>query len=156
MSLRFTVKQALILSTLAVLVFTGAGGAKNQYHLAAVAQYRLEPDRDDGTRTVSCTFCPLNSTGASPWNPFGLNLRDTFRKESASLSDAERIKDALYKVLVKKLDSDDDGYGDALEIYAGTLPGNSVSTPKRDIGELGKAFVASGGYAQFKALNLER
>ena len=149
----FTAKHALVLVTLltATFAFTSSVTAKNQYRLAAVAQYRLEPDREDGTRAVACTFCHINSTGAAPWNPFGLNLRETFRKESSAQPADVRIKAALYKVLVKKLDSDGDRYNDALEIYAGTLPGNALSTPKRELDELEKAFTAAGGYAQFKA-----
>jgi hypothetical protein len=137
---------------LLALGLASGGFAKNQYRLAAIAQFKLEPDRDDGTRAVSCTFCHINSTGAQPWNPFGLNLRDTFRKETSPIASSDsRIKEALFKVLTKRLDSDNDGYFDALEVYAGTLPGNKTSTPTRDLNALENAFVASGGFAQFKA-----
>jgi hypothetical protein len=151
--MRFTAKHGLTLAALltASFAFTSSVTAKNQYRLAAVAQYRLEPDREDGTRAVACTFCHINSTGAAPWNPFGLNLRETFRAESGVQPADVRIKAALYKVLLKKLDSDGDLYNDALEIYAGTLPGNALSTPKRAAAELEAAFTAAGGYAQFKA-----
>jgi hypothetical protein len=137
---------------LMALGFASSGIAKNQYRLAAIAQFKLDPDREDGTRAVACTYCHINSTGASPWNPFGKNLRDTFRNETnrSGSSDA-RIKEALYGVLLKKLDSDGDEYIDALEVYAGTLPGNKSSTPTRSEKDLEAAFVASGGYAQFKA-----
>jgi hypothetical protein len=134
------------------LVFASGGVAKNQYRLAAIAQFKLEPDREDGTRAIGCTYCHINSTGASPWNPFGMNLRDTFRKETRLADSTDtRIKQALYDVLRKRLDSDGDGYFDALEVYAGTLPGNKVNTPTRPVAELEKAFLASGGFAQFKA-----
>lgn len=137
---------------LVVLGFASAGVAKNQYRLAAIAQYNLEPDREDGTRGVACTYCHVNTTGASPWNPFGLNLRDTFRKETSPVATSDaRIKEALFKVLTKKLDSDGDGYFDALEVYAGTLPGNKINLPSRDVKALEAAFTASGGFAQFKA-----
>ncbi len=137
---------------LVVLGFASSGVAKNQYRLAAIAQFKLEPDREDGTRAVACTYCHINSTGASPWNPFGKNLRDTFREDTNRTASADaRIKDALFKVLLKKLDSDGDGYTDALEVYAGTLPGNKLNTPTRKVEDLEGAFVASGGYAQFKA-----
>jgi hypothetical protein len=149
--MRFTMKHGLLLAGLIALVFAGASTAKNQYRLAAIAQYKLEADREDGTRAVACTYCHINSTGAAPWNAFGKNLRDSFRKESVIMPADQRIKEALYKVLLRKLDSDDDGYIDALEVYAGTLPGNALSTPKRDVEELEQAFLASGGYAQFKA-----
>lgn len=151
--MKFTAKHGLVLAALltTTFAFTSSVTAKNQYRLAAVVQYKLEPDRNDGTRAVACTFCHVNSTGAAPWNPFGLNLRETFRKESSVQPADVRIKAALYKVLAKKLDSDGDAYNDALEIYAGTLPGNALSTPKRELAELEAAFTAAGGYAQFKA-----
>jgi hypothetical protein len=149
--MNFTAKHGLALALLLGLVFTGAVGAKNSYRLIAITQYKLEPDRDDGTRAVQCTYCHVNSTGAAPWNPFGLNLRDTFRKESPTLSTEQRLKEALYKVLLRKLDSDGDGYLDAWEVYAGTLPGNPQSAPKRDPDELEKQFTDAGGFAQFKA-----
>lgn len=132
--------------------FANLGVAKNQYRLAAVVQYKLEPDREDGTKGVACTFCHVNSTGASPWNPFGTNLRNTFRNETDKITSSDsRIKEALYKVLAKKLDSDGDGYYDAIEIYAGTLPGNKVNSPTRSVKDLEAAFVKSGGIDQFKA-----
>ncbi len=151
--MKFTPKHGLVLAALltATLTFTSSVTAKNQYRLTAVVQYKLEPDREDGTRAVACTYCHINSTGAAPWNPFGLNLRESFRKESSAQAADVRIKAALYKVLLRKLDSDGDEYSDALEVYAGTLPGNALSTPKREVAELEKAFTAAGGYAQFKA-----
>ena len=147
----FTPKLGLVLAALLAASLTTAVTAKNQYRLAAVAQYKLAPDREDGTRAVACTYCHINSTGAAPWNPFGLNVRETFRKESTSQPAATRIRAALYKVLLRKLDSDGDLYNDALEIYAGTLPGNALSAPKRELDELEAAFTAAGGYAQYKA-----
>ena len=148
------VKPIFFITAVSLLALGLASGgiAKNQYRLAAIAQFKLEPDREDGTRAVACTFCHINSTGASPWNPFGLNLRETFRKETNQIASSDtRIKEALFKVLAKKLDSDGDGYFDALEVYAGTLPGNKVNTPTRSVKDLEAAFTASGGFAQFKA-----
>ncbi|MFN3266767.1 MAG: thrombospondin type 3 repeat-containing protein [Deinococcales bacterium] len=139
-------------ASLCAVFFASSGVAKNQYRLAAIAQYKLESDREDGTRAVACTYCHINSTGASPWNPFGVNLRDVFRNKTRLRDSSDkRIKDALFEVLKSRLDSDGDGYFDALEVYAGTLPGNKLSVPNRNVVELEKAFMASGGFAQFKA-----
>jgi hypothetical protein len=149
--MKFSTKTALLVVALAGIAFAGAVNAKNSYRLQAITQYKLEPDRDDGTRVVGCTYCHINSTGAAPWNPFGLNVRNTFRKESSALPGDQRIKEALFKVLLLKLDSDDDGYMDALEVYAGTLPGNKLSVPKRAADDLEKAFTDAGGFAQFKS-----
>jgi hypothetical protein len=149
--MKFSTKTGLLVAAVMVIAATGAVNAKNSYRLQAIAQYKLESDREDGTRVVGCTYCHINSTGAAPWNPFGLNVRTAFRKESSANTGDQRIKEALYKVLVQKLDSDDDGYLDALEVYAGTLPGNKLSVPKRDADDLEKEFTNAGGYAQFKA-----
>jgi hypothetical protein len=137
------------------LFFASAGVAKNQYRLAAIAQLKLEPDRVDGTRAVGCIYCHVNSTGNTPFNSFGGNLREVFRQKSKPTDTSEikmkSFKEALFEVLSKRLDSDGDGYFDALEVYANTLPGNRVSVPTRDADDLEKAFVASGGFAQFRA-----
>ncbi len=149
-------KATVWLAAAAMSVFAVGGlsitNAKNSYRLLAIVQYKLEPDKADGTRVTGCTYCHVNNTGAAPWNPFGLQVRDTFRKDT-SLDDSteDRLKEALYKILIKKLDSDGDKYIDALEVYAGTLPGNKNSTPKRDLEDLEDAFTKSGGFAQFKA-----
>ncbi len=136
--------------TLTGLVF-GAGQAKNTYRLAAIAQFKLPTDTEDGTRLIQCTYCHVNSSGNKPWNPFGISLQSTFRNETdTSLANGVRIKDALYKVLLKKLDSDNDGYYDALEVFSKTLPGNDSSKPSLDPTKLEAQFKDAGGFAQYK------
>jgi hypothetical protein len=141
----------MVVLTLTGLVF-GVVQAKNTYRLAAIGQYKLSPDTDDGTRLVQCTYCHVNTSGNKPWNPFGINLQSTFKNETdTNLSNTVRIKDALYKVLVKKLDSDNDGYYDALEVFSKTLPGNDASKPSLEVAKIEAQFKDAGGFAQFKA-----
>jgi hypothetical protein len=151
MKLSVTRAFMLVALTITGLIFS-AGLAKNTYRLAAIAQFKLSPDTDDGTRLVQCTYCHVNSSGNKPWNPFGVNLQSTFRNETdSSLSNTLRIKDALYKVLVKRLDSDNDGYYDALEVFSKTLPGNDASKPSLEASKLEAQFKDAGGFAQYKA-----
>jgi hypothetical protein len=151
MKISLTRAFMLVALTITGLIFS-AGLAKNTYRLAAIAQFKLSPDTDDGTRLVQCTYCHVNSSGNKPWNPFGINLQSTFRNETdSSLSNTLRIKDALYKVLVKKLDSDNDGYYDALEVFSKTLPGNDASKPSLEVAKLEAQFKDVGGFAQYKA-----
>jgi hypothetical protein len=142
---------AMVGLTLIGLVLS-VGFAKNTYRLAAITQFKLSPDTEDGTRLVLCTYCHVNNSGNKPWNSFGINLQSTFRNETdTSLSNTIRIKDALFKVLVKKLDSDNDGYYDALEVFAKTLPGNDASKPTLEPAKLEAQFKDAGGFAQYKA-----
>ena len=147
-----TTRVLLVLCLTLTGLVLGAVQAKNTYRLAAIAQFKLSPDTDDGTRLILCTYCHVNNSGNKPWNPFGINLQTTFRNETdTSLSNTLRIKDALYKVLAKKLDSDNDGYYDALEVFAKTLPGNDASKPTTEFAKLEAQFKDAGGFAQYKA-----
>ncbi len=141
----------MVALTLTGLVLS-VGQAKNTYRLAAIGQYKLSADTADGNKLVQCTYCHVNTTGNKPWNSFGTNLQSAFRNETDSnLSNTLRIKDALFKVLIKKLDSDNDGYYDALEVFAKTLPGNDASTPDLEASKLEAQFKDAGGFAQYKA-----
>jgi hypothetical protein len=151
MKLSLTRAFVMVALTITGLIFS-AGFAKNTYRLAAIAQLKLSPDTAEGTRLVQCTYCHVNNSGNKPWNPFGINLQSTFRNETdSSLSNTVRIKDAMFKVLAKKLDSDNDGYFDALEVFAKTLPGNEASKPDLEPAKLEVQFKDSGGFAQYKA-----
>jgi hypothetical protein len=150
--MKLTTTKMLTLTLLSLSgLLLGVSQAKNTYRLAAITQYKLSPDTDDGTRLTLCTYCHVNNSGNKPWNPFGINLQSTFRNETdTGLSNTVRIKDALYKVLAKKLDSDNDGYYDALEVFAKTFPGNDSSKPSTEAAKLEAQFKDAGGFAQYK------
>ena len=56
---------------------------------------------------------------------------------------------ALYALLQADTDADGDGYPDALEVYAGTLPGDPASVPTPPVQDLRAAFEQAGGVAQY-------
>jgi hypothetical protein len=105
------------------------------YRTQAVAQFKL----DD--KTTDCAYCHVSSSGGAPWNPFGQLVQIKLEGD---------IGKALYEALAAKLDSDEDGYADALEVYAKTLPGDKDSKPKDDVKTLEAAFEKAGGLEPFK------
>ena len=111
------------------------------YRQAAIAQLRLEPDKSDGTRSVTCRYCHVNEDGGDPWNPFG-------RLVQAKL-DGD-IGKAIYAALAANLDSDRDGYEDALEVFAKTLPGDAKSVPTEAKPDLKARFEKAGGLEQYR------
>jgi hypothetical protein len=105
------------------------------YRAQAVTQFKLED------KTTDCSYCHVSSFGGAPWNPFGQLVQIKLEGD---------IGKALYAALEAKLDSDEDGYADALEVYAKTLPGSKDSKPKDDVKTLEEAFDKAGGLEQFK------
>ncbi len=131
--------------------FTLAGGALLATMATAMPQYRLQAIRQlhyagpTWSRiTMDCTFCHVKRAGGAPWNAFGQEL---VRKLG---SDPQLTFDqALYGVLKDQADADGDGYPDALEVYAHTLPGDSASTPQEARADLQAKFDAAGGVGQY-------
>ena len=111
------------------------------YRLQAIKQLKLEPDKADGTMVIGCVLCHVNPEGGDPWNPFGQRLQAKLDGDFAK---------TLFAVLSELRDSDGDGYNDALEIVAKTLPGDAKSKPSETLAELQKAFEKGGGLEQFK------
>lgn len=111
------------------------------YRLEAIKLLKLEPDKTDGTRMVGCTLCHVSPEGGAPWNPFGI------RVQAALIGD---IRQAIFAVLSEMRDADGDGFEDALEIFAKTMPGDPKSVPqeKRDI--VKERFDKSGGLEQYR------
>ncbi|GHF59337.1 hypothetical protein HNQ07_003885 [Deinococcus metalli] len=139
--------------TLAALVVLSVpvASAMPRYRLQAIPQ--LHYDRGNALweldrRVMACTFCHVNDSGGAPWNPFGQALQAAFRQDAAAGGKA-RFPDVLYAVLRSGDDADGDGYPDALEVYARTLPGDPHSVPDRPLPELRAAFDAAGGAAQY-------
>jgi hypothetical protein len=115
--------------------------AFNSYRLQAIKQLKLEPDKADGTMVVGCVLCHTSPEGGAPWNTFGQRLQDKLDGDFAK---------TLLTVLSELRDSDGDGYNDALEIFAKTLPGDAKSVPSQKPEELQAAFEKGGGLEQFK------
>ncbi|RIH90328.1 hypothetical protein Mterra_00560 [Calidithermus terrae] len=108
--------------------------ARPPYRTQAVQQFHLSPG-------VTCQFCHVNANGGAPWNPFGELVRANFKGT---------INAALYEALKAMKDSDGDGYLDALEVFAGTLPGSPDSKPLVDAAFLKANFDKAGGVDLYK------
>jgi hypothetical protein len=130
---------ASVLATLACSV----AGARSSYSNLMFGQYQLEKD---ATITKSgCKFCHSTAFGGESWNKFGSALK--IQWEGAA---NRKIQDALYLVLKENKDSDGDGYSDALEIVAKTLPGDAKSKPSASVSDLEAQLKKLGGIEAFK------
>lgn len=105
------------------------------YRAMAVKQLHLVDER------VKCTYCHVNTSGGDPWNPFGQEVQDAL---------TENFPQTLYEVLKEKNDADGDGYFDALEVFAGSLPGDKSTMPLVDAKTLKERFEKAGGFDLFK------
>lgn len=92
--------------------------------------------------SAGCQLCHVKPEGGAPWNPFGLAVG---RQRALKLA----LPDALYAALKLRADADNDGYGDALEVFAGTLPGDARSVPAEAPAALERRFEAAGGLSQY-------
>ena len=64
--------------------------------------------------------------------------------------------EVLYTVLSANGDSDGDGYPDAIEVFANTLPGDPESHPDKPLAELEQAFAVAGGVATYMPIRKGR
>ncbi|WP_243398218.1 hypothetical protein [Deinococcus koreensis] len=99
-------------------------------------------------RVMACTFCHVKDSGGAPWNPFGQAIQAAFQADAKAGGKA-KFPEVLYATLKAGGDADGDGYLDALEVYARTLPGDRESVPDRPLKELQAAFEGAGGIAQY-------
>ncbi len=131
-------------SLLTTLTFSLAV-ARSSYSTLAFSQYKLE--KDPTISKAGCKFCHTTAFGGGAWNKFGTALKTQW-ESSAN----KKIQDALYLVLKENLDSDGDGYSDALEVVAKTLPGDAKSKPSASVPDLEAQLKKLGGVEAFKAV----
>lgn len=135
---------------LAALVLLSAPAA------LALPKYRTEAvrflghDKDDPlwelTRKVMpCVTCHTQPQGGKGWNPFGQSLQAEFRAQPHA-----NFRTVLRSVLAKNADADADGYPDALEFFARTLPGDPRSRPAEALAVLHAEFEKAGGLTQYQ------
>lgn len=117
--------------------------ARPVYRSQAIDQLHIEGSKLSA-KTMACTYCHVKPSGGAPWNAFGEALKKGFRDHPKAKFDA-----VLYEVLAANQDSDEDGYPDALEVFAKTLPGDATSKPAASLAELRAAFDAAGGVKQY-------
>ncbi|WP_424950637.1 thrombospondin type 3 repeat-containing protein [Deinococcus sp.] len=134
------------------MTLLGLGGgvfAMPQFRLQAIQQLhydKLDPLWEYSGKVMSCTFCHVNKQGGAPWNVFGQALQKGFQASPKST-----FGDVLFAVLSANGDSDGDGYPDATEVFAGTLPGDPASHPDKPLAELEQDFAAAGGVSMYAA-----
>ena len=129
----------------------GAALALPKYRLQAAPQLHLTGGNELwqlDRRVMPCSYCHVRESGGAPWNPFGQAIQATFRRE-AEAGRAVKFPQALSVLLESNGDADGDGYPDAPEVFAKTLPGDPASRPERPVADLQAEFDAVGGAAQF-------
>jgi amicyanin len=130
--------SALVLCGLAAPL----AGARSEYLIQLQAQYHLEQDAT--ANQAGCQYCHVNRFGGAGWNKFGTEVRTALAGQARG-----QIKDALYLVLKADKDSDGDGYADALEVVAKTLPGDAASKPAQTEAALRAQLTRLGGVDYF-------
>jgi hypothetical protein len=131
-----------IISALTTIAFSGAG-ARSSYGNLTLNQYKLE--KDPTITKAGCKFCHSTAFGGGAWNKFGIALKAQWDGVAE-----RKIQDALFLVLKENKDSDADGYSDALEIVAKTLPGDAKSKPSATVADLEAQLKKLGGVEAFK------
>jgi hypothetical protein len=119
-----------VLLTFTALQWNSDSNAFPAYRQQLVTQYHLVDKR------VTCQYCHVNAGGGAPWNAFGTEVKALNKGNIAK---------ALYDVLEDDTDADKDGYKDALEVFAGTLPGDKASMPLVNAQTLETNFESAGG-----------
>ena len=130
-----------LLSVIAFGLVVSPALAFPTYRQAVIAQLKLEPDKTDGTRAITCQYCHVNTDGGDPWNSFGQLVQTNLKGD---------INEAIFAALSAMRDSDKDGFEDALEVFAKTLPGDAKSVPTEKHDELKARFEKAGGLVQYK------
>ena len=135
---------AVTVAAIVALIALPNASARPAYRQVAIDQLKLAPDKD-GTQSVGCQYCHAAAFGGGSWNAFGDAVRSAFTGAAN-----RNINQALYLTLKASKDSDGDGYPDALEVYAKTMPGDAKSKPSKAVAALQAAFKKAGGVDQYK------
>lgn len=135
---------------LAGLVLASAPAALALPKYRVLAAQQLGHDRDDplwqlSGKVMPCMTCHLRPQGGPGWNAFGESLRAGFRQQPTA-----NFGVVLAAVLNRQADADGDGFSDALEFYARTLPGDPKSRPDKPLATLQAEFEKAGGLSQYQ------
>ena len=116
--------------------------ARSGFDPVMYKQLKLEDRVGTVLEKSSCQLCHMNARGGAPWNPFGLAI-GKFRAKRLP------IDKAVYEALKLEMDVDKDGFTDALEVFAGTMPGDANSKPLETLEVLKSKFDVAGGVTQY-------
>nr|WP_246363475.1 hypothetical protein [Deinococcus budaensis] len=135
---------------LAGLVLLSAPAALGLPKYRTQAAQQLGHDKDDplwqlSGKVMPCVTCHTRPQGGQGWNAFGERLRAGFREQPTAKFGA-----VLFAVLEEGADADGDGFPDALEFYARTLPGDPKSRPAQALALLQAEFGKAGGLNQYR------
>lgn len=135
---------------LAGLVALSAPAALALPKYRTLAAQQLGHDKGDplwqlSGQVMPCVTCHIRPQGGSGWNAFGESLRAGFREQPTATFGA-----VLFRMLEKETDADGDGFPDALELYARTLPGDPDSRPQKPLTALQTDFEKAGGLSQYR------
>ena len=112
--------------------------ARSGFDPVIYRQLKLEDRPGTALEKSSCQLCHTNARGGAPWNPFGLAI-GKFRAKRLP------IDQAVFEALKLEADVDQDGFTDALEVFAGTMPGDANSKPTETLEVLKSKFETAGG-----------
>jgi hypothetical protein len=139
---RVLVVFIVISSLIAGLGISASVSARSGFDPVMYKQLKLEDRVGTALEKSSCQLCHMNARGGAPWNPFGLAI-GKFRAKRLP------IDKAVFEALKLEVDVDTDGFGDALEVFAGTMPGDANSKPLETLEVLQSKFDAAGGVTQY-------
>jgi hypothetical protein len=139
--------RALVLLIVISSLISGLGvstnvSARSSFDPVMYKQLKLEDRVGTALEKSSCQLCHMNARGGAPWNPFGLAI-GKFRAKRLP------VDKAVFEALKFEVDVDKDGFTDALEVFAGTMPGDANSKPLEALEVLKSKFDAAGGVTQY-------
>jgi hypothetical protein len=106
-------------------------------------QFDLWQARD--VQKAQCAYCHTSQEVVQTLNPFGRAVQREFKGEAK-----QNFGEALYFAVKSNTDSDEDSFSDALEIIAGSFPGDAKSKPKQTKTALEAQLKKRGGLESFK------
>jgi hypothetical protein len=134
----------IVISSVIAGLISGSSfvSARSSFDPVMYKQLKLEDRVGTALEKSSCQLCHMKVRGGAPWNPFGLAI-GKFRAKRLP------IDQAVFEALKLEADVDQDGFSDALEVFAGTMPGDANSKPLETLEELKAKFDAAGGVTQY-------
>jgi hypothetical protein len=139
---RTLVVLIVISSLISGLGISANVSARSSFDPVMYKQLKLSDRVGTALEKSSCQLCHVNARGGAPWNPFGLAI-GKFRAKRFP------IDKAVFEALKLEADVDKDGFTDALEVFAGTMPGDANSKPLDTLEALKSKFDAAGGVNQY-------